>query len=216
MAELIVSMHPKARCEVIPSAAEDSLYELPIRSGEFMLYLGRVDMEQKGIDLLLAAFALVPPEERARLVMAGHGFEWDAVRKKIAECGLESWVDIRGRVDSAERARLLTTCRLTCVPSREETFGIVILESCAAGKPVVLFDKAPMNEVAARDACEIVPAYDVAAYAEALRRLLRLDAAELERRGAACRAWAGGFRWGEIARRQEAYYDRVVSTGRAS
>ena len=216
MAALILSMHPRARCEVIPAGADDALFELPIHSGDFMLYLGRVDMEQKGVDLLLEAFALVPAQERVRLVLAGHGFAWEAVRRKIDQHGLASWVDIRGRVDLAERAELLASCRFACVPSREETFGMVIVESCAAGKPVVLFDKAPMNEVAARDACELVMAFDVAAYAEAMRRMLRLDAAELGRRGTRCRAWAEGFRWDGIARRQEAFYERVVGAGRAS
>src|SRR5438132_11787919 len=38
-------------------------------------------------------------------------------------------------------------------PSREETFGMVITEACAAAKPVIHFDVAPMNEVADGAGC---------------------------------------------------------------
>jgi phosphatidylinositol alpha-mannosyltransferase len=209
----IESLHPGARCEVIPAGASDDLFDLPIRAGEPMLYLGRIDFAQKGLDLLLRAFASIPPEERVPLVIAGHGFQSDALERLVAELELGPWVSAVGRVGREERARLLAGCRFVCAPSREETFGMVIIEACAAGKPVVLFDRAPMNEVAA-EACERVPAFDVHAYAEAMRRLLRLDAGELEARGAACRAWAGAFRWDRIARLQSEFYGRVVDRAR--
>ena len=205
----VTRLHPAADCAVIPAGASDDLFDLPIRAGEPILYLGRVDFAQKGLDLLLRAFACIPREERVPLVVAGHGFQSTAFDRLVAELELGPWVSAVGRVGREERARLLAGCRFVCTPSREETFGMVIIEACAAGKPVVLFDRAPMNEVAA-EACERVPAFDVGAYAGAMRRLLRLDTRELEARGAACRAWAGSFRWDRIARLQGEFYDRVV------
>jgi hypothetical protein len=97
------------------------------------------------------------------------------------------------------------------VPSREETFGMVIMEACAAGKCVVVFDKAPMNRVAARGPCSMVAPFDVPAYAEAMRHLLRSPDQELLEKGRTCRAWGAGTNWDEMARRQEAFYERVVA-----
>jgi len=207
----IERLHRRARCELIPVGADDALFELSPRFGDFVLYLGRVDFAQKGVDLLLRAFARVPERERLPLVVAGHGFQWEAFHRLVGELGLASWVRVAGRVDRDERNRLLSECRFVCVPSREETFGMVILEACAAGKPVVLFDAAPMNEVAARDGCELVEPFDPERYGEALRRLLALTLDELSRRGGRCRAWAQGFRWDAIAERQEAFYRRVLA-----
>ena len=91
---------------------------------------------------------------------------------------------------------------------------MVIVEACAAGKPVVLFDKAPMNEVAAPGACETVAAWDVAAYAEAMRRLLREGDEDLVRRGGTCRTWAERFQWESLALRQERFYEKVMEESR--
>jgi phosphatidylinositol alpha-mannosyltransferase len=210
----IQSLKRGASCEVIPNGTDDGLRNGAIHPGDFVLYIGRVDFEQKGVDLLLDACARIPEEERRRLVVAGHGFDWERFDARVAELGLGAWVQRVGKVDAAERQRLLEGCRFVVVPSRDETFGMVIVEACAAGKPVVLFDKAPMNEVAAPGACEAVGPFDVAAYAAAMRRLLALDDMTLVRRGQACRDWAERFQWESLAQRQERYYERVVEESR--
>jgi glycosyltransferase involved in cell wall biosynthesis len=210
MRQLILSRHPAARCEVIPNAVDEELFELPAQPGGFVLYLGMVNLEQKGVDLLLRAYALIGEHERLPLVLAGHGFEWTAVRALIAQLGLEPWVRILGKVDRRRRAELFTACRFVCVPSREETFGMVIAEACAAGKPVVAFDRWPMNEVAPRGPCLLVEPFKKEAFAAAMRALLREDAAALEARGRSCREAAQQYRWDRVARLQERFYEEVA------
>lgn len=215
MQRLITHRHPRSNCVEIPEGVSPELFHTDTYTGEFVLFLGRVDLGQKGVDLLLRAYATVPAAERRPLVLAGHGFQWPEVNQLIGELGLQPWVTAVGRVDSAERRRLLGSCRFVCVPSREETFGMVIAESCATGKPVVLFDRAPMNEVAAPDGCVLVPPFDIEAYAAAVRGLLAASAEELGRRGEASRKWARRFDWNVIARAQEDFYLSVVQ-GRSS
>jgi glycosyltransferase involved in cell wall biosynthesis len=210
MRRLVESRRPGSRCALIPLGVDETLFALPMSRGEHVLYVGRVDTRQKGVDLLLRAYARIAPEERIPLVLAGHGFEWEAVRALLGELGLEQWVVLAGRVDAAQRAELLARSRFVCCPSREETFGLVILEACAAGRAVVLFDREPMNEVAPPLGCVAVPAYEVDAYAEAMRRLILADADELGRRGTICRRWAQRFRWNTVAERQEEFYQQVL------
>lgn len=214
MRHRILERHPRARCERVPNGVADDLFDLPLAAGDSVLYLGRVDLEQKGVDLLLRAFASIPPAMRIPLVLAGHGFEWPRVHSLIAELELGEWVRVLGRVDAAQRRQLLRDCRCVVVPSRDETFGLVITESGAAGKPVVLFDRAPMNEVAAPGASELVPPFDVLEYGRALQRLISTSADELARRGAVARAWARQFSWDRIARQQEAFYESVLAERR--
>lgn len=205
----IESIHPRAVCEIIPNGVDEVLFDIPIESGEFLLYIGRVDFGQKGLDLLLRALAKVPVERRRRLVIAGHGYEFDKLDALARDLGIAEWIDVVGKVDKTRRSELLRQCRFTCVPSRDETFGMVITESCAAGKPVVLWDKPPMNEVAAPDACAAVAPFDIDAYARTLTRFLELTDNELLERGWRCREWALKYRWDALAAQQEQFYLRA-------
>ncbi len=213
MEALIRRKRPSARITLIPPGTDQALFDLnPRYDGQQILYLGRVDLEQKGLDLLLAAWSLIPAEERSTLLIAGHGFQDELVRQRIRTLGLDETVRLLGRVAPGERAALFGACRFVVVPSREETFGMVIAEACAAGKPVVVFDRPPMNEVASRVGCVLIPPFDVNLLSEAIRRLMKESPAVLKARGGECRSWARQFSWDSVALAQEACYEATVET----
>lgn len=209
MKRLFATLHPHANTVVIPNGVDDSLFDMPSEPGEGILYLGRIDFRQKGLDLLLQAYARLPI--RPILTLAGHGYESDQVRTLARRLGILASIRLPGRVDAATRALLLRSCRFVCVPSRDETFGMVITEACAAAKPVVLFDKAPMNEVAAPGACALVPPFDIPAFAAAMQRMCSLSDAGILALGATCRTWARQYRWDKVAAAQESFYEGVVA-----
>jgi len=209
MRERIEARVPGARCTVIPNGIDDSLFDLPIRAGRSILYAGRIDAEQKGVDLLLTAYARLA-RPRPPLVLAGHSQQPGVIEALARQLGVAGDIIWFGRYDRDARARLLADCRFVCVPSRDETFGMVITEACAAGKPVVYFDRPPMNEVAANAACEAVPPFAVDGYAEAMVRLWEAPDSELLRRGEMCRQAMTAFRWDTLAARQEDFYGEVA------
>lgn len=212
MGDLVRHRNPRARIRVIPNAVgDDRLFQVAPEPGSAILFLGRVDVGQKGVDLLLEAYARVPEGERLPLVLAGHGFQGERVDALVQRLGLAPWVRATGRVDAVERARLLQQSRFAVVPSRSETFGLTILEACAAARRVVVFDQAPMNEVAPRGPCLLVPPFDVDAYAQAMRALIRCPEAEMLDNGAQCRAWARSFNWDRVAAEQERFYEEVLA-----
>ena len=88
---------------------------------------------------------------------------------------------------------------------------MVIVEACAAGKCVVAFDRAPMNEVAPRASSVLVEPLDIAAYAAALRELLGAEPQALLEKGSRGREAVRRFSWDRIAKDQEAFYERVAS-----
>lgn len=212
MREHVQLFRPRAHCAVIPNAVDGSLFELEPAAGDFILYLGLVDFEQKGVDLMLRGYASLPQSLRLPLVIAGHGHAWEPVRALVNELALEGWVRMPGKVDRAERARLFRGCRFVCVPSRIETFGMVILEACAAGKRVVVFDRAPMNEVAPRGPSVFAEPFSAESYARGMRRLLEAENDEMTREGARAREWARGFSWDRTAERQERFYEEVLAS----
>lgn len=209
MRQVLQERHPKGRIEVIPNGIDAQLFEEQAVHGDYILYLGRVDTGQKGVDLLLQAYARVPLGERLPLLLVGHCFQQAEVEALIRELALEDWVSMPGRKSGEDKLKLLREARFVCVPSREETFGMVITEACAVGKTVVFFDRPPMNEVAS-PACLAIPPFDVEGYSQALRKLSAAPVSALEAKAVVHREWARQFRWDTIARQQEAFYETAV------
>lgn len=210
MKKTIASVHPGANCRVIPNGVDAGLFEIEPAIGGFILYLGRIDVEAKGLDVLLEAMSLIEASARPLLVIAGFGHEQERLTQIVNEYQLSPWIERIGKVDAAERARLLKWCRFMVMPSRYETFGMTIAEANAAGKVSVVFDAWPMNEVAAPVCPRVVP-FDAQALANSIKSLLAEDADTLLRLGQMCRDWsAERYNWDDVARRQEAFYEEVV------
>jgi phosphatidylinositol alpha-mannosyltransferase len=205
MKRYIESRHPSARCHVIPNGVDDGLFRVAPTLGRGILFLGRLEIQTKGLDLLLKAYAAIPEAEREPLTLAGTVQEPEALQALLAQTGLAGWVRVTGAYDARQRAQLLEQCRFVVMPSRHETFGMTIAESNAAAKCTVIWDHAPMNEVAS-PACLRVPAFEVEAYTQALRRLLQAGEDELQMRGLHARAHARRYNWDSAAQAQEQFY----------
>jgi glycosyltransferase involved in cell wall biosynthesis len=210
MQQLITQRRPGAVCRLLPNGVDASLFDIEPHVGNELLFLGRLDIEVKGIDLLLQALARVPEAVRPTLVMAGNDQFPEVLEDWLQRTGTGPWVRRIGAVDAAGRAEALRRCRAVLMPSRHETFGMVIAEAQAAAKVVVVWDRAPMNEVTGPD-CVRVPAYDVDAYAAAITALVRQDDGVLRERGLAARAHARRFDWDHIAAGQEAFYEEALA-----
>lgn len=112
---------------------------LPVRApGPLrVLFVGRFDEPRKGLRHLLAAVALL--RERGREVelrVVGHG---DA--SAFGALAARSGARFVGRVDDHALAAMYHWCDVFCAPSTHgESFGIVLIEAMASGRPVVASD----------------------------------------------------------------------------
>ena len=222
MRERIAARAPGADCRVIPNGVDDALVGMApvsVGRGRGVLFLGRTEIRAKGLDLLLQALARIPEARRPPLTIAGTVQDGPALEALVDQLGLRAWVTLAGGYDAARRLQLLRDCRVVAMPSRDETFGMTLAEANAAARVAVVWDRAPMNEVAA-PGCPRVPPYDVDAYAAALSTLLAASDAELDARGDAARAWARQYDWDTVAAAQEAFYldvaERFAATRRAA
>jgi glycosyltransferase involved in cell wall biosynthesis len=166
-AAIIKRRNPSATVRVIPNCMElPEVDEQSFGRGEHILFLGRIEVWAKGLDLLLAAYEqsqVVMP-----LIIAGAGNRSD--ERKLATLLTASRGDARwlGRVDGQRKAELLRHSALVVLPSRSETFGLAALEGMANGKPVLHFDL-PELEWIQGNVC--VPSFDVAAMSRSIREL---------------------------------------------
>ena len=110
--------------------------ELEGTGAPYVLAGGRM-VHKKGFDLLLRAWASVGPVVGAPLWLAGDGPEAGALQRLARELGLLDRVRFLGPVPHPQLLGLLERAALCVVPSREEPFGILVLEAQALGTPVL-------------------------------------------------------------------------------
>jgi glycogen synthase len=102
-----------------------------------VLFVGRM-AHQKGPDLLIDAVpAILKYYSRAKFVFAGEGELRKPVETRAHQLGVAHATRFVGFQNNGSLADLYRSCDVVCVPSRNEPFGIVILEAWSAGKPVV-------------------------------------------------------------------------------
>lgn len=93
---------------------------------------------QKGMDMLVEAVPMVLASyPETRFVISGEGPEKDAVVRRAYEVGASGAIVFLGHMPRWQYIDLMRACDIVAVPSRNEPFGIVVLEAWAAGKPVV-------------------------------------------------------------------------------
>lgn len=136
--------------------------------GEHILFLGRVDVRLKGLDLLLAAYAAAAPG--LPLCIAGHGTPAEERRVRTLLAGAGGNVHWLGYADQERKERLLRESAFMVLPSRSETFGLAALESMAHGKPVIHFALPTLGWMKDRGGIG-VPPFDVDRLAEEIGRL---------------------------------------------
>ncbi len=202
---------PGAEIELVYAGVPDELFALPRREEDFLLYFGRLDVFQKGLDVLMDAFALLAGERPGlELRMAGRGKDADRVWEMARGLGVADRVRMLGAVSEAERQALFAAARVQLMPSRFEGFGMVAAEAMAAGVPLVAAAAGSLPEVvAAPDGGVLVPPGDAAALAAAVGRLLdRPD--ERAALSASARVSAGRFRWETVAARHLEFLHRIA------
>ncbi len=102
-----------------------------------VLFVGRI-VYQKGPDLLIeAAPHVLKYYPHAKFVFVGDGEMRWGTERRAQEMGIGPAVRFLGYRNGWGLVDLFKACDVVCVPSRNEPFGIVILEAWSAGKPVV-------------------------------------------------------------------------------
>ncbi len=138
-----------------------------------ILFVGRFD-RRKGVKYLLQAFKLLREKyENIRLILVGSGalsywYKMRALAEDIPD------VEFVGEVSDKELPCYYATCDIFCSPATHgESFGIVLLEAMATGKPVVAYANSGYKEVLiSKGAQFLAPPRDISALAEKLEKLI--------------------------------------------
>ncbi|MFT4299195.1 MAG: D-inositol-3-phosphate glycosyltransferase [Aeromicrobium sp.] len=180
-----------------------------------ILFAGRIQ-PLKAPDLVLGAAARLLAEDpslRSRLRVAvvggvsGSGMDRPtALADLSARLGLDDVVRFVPAVTQDVLADWYAAASVVCVPSYNESFGLVAIEAQACGTPVVAARVGGLPTAVSDGVSGVlVDRHDAADYAEALRPLLA-DRALCEAMGAKAVLHAAGFGWDATAERTLAVY----------
>lgn len=108
--------------------------------GAYLAWFGRYSVEHKGIDLMLAAYAMIPPHQRLPLHMHGSDYEGGLAEtiELVLAFGLTDWVTVGGSVYGDDKLNFLLGSAGLLFPSRWESHSIALLEALSLGMPILL------------------------------------------------------------------------------
>ena len=167
---------------VIPDGVEGSIFT-PSSNGHGripnrLLFVGAV-RPVKGVDVLLKAVRLLADKGRkADVVLVGEAYygpyrqEEMRLQRMVAELNLEDRVRFAGKQPLPELVRYIQECATLVLPSRAESFGMVLVEALACGTPVVATRCGGPEEIVNDQVGVLVPPEDPEALARGIEHVL--------------------------------------------
>ncbi|HEM60809.1 MAG TPA: glycosyltransferase family 1 protein, partial [Chloroflexi bacterium] len=178
-----------------------------------ILFVGRLD-PRKGFKHLLRAFPYIKKEfPRARLLVVG-AYNKEEVADHLLYAREQHITGVKfvGRVSDDDLPRYYRTCDVFCAPSTGfESFGIVLLEAMAAGKPTVASDIPGYRDLLA-DGKEgfLTEPKNERALAEAVVRILRNEGLQ-RAMGREGQAKARLYSWRQVTLRVLEFYEELLT-----
>jgi phosphatidyl-myo-inositol alpha-mannosyltransferase len=213
-----INRHFPSSYEIIPNGVEMENFSplippLPqFKDGKTnILFVGRLE-KRKGLEYLLKAYRVIKPDcPDCRLIIVGPGTRLRGKYQKMVRDADVGDVLFVGGVDEKEKARYFSTADIFCAPATgHESFGIVLLEAMATGKPVVA-SNIPGYASVITDGVEglLVPPKQEVPLAQALAHLMKNKSLsqEMGRRGL---SKAEAYGWDKVSRRVMDYYNQIL------
>jgi glycosyltransferase involved in cell wall biosynthesis len=162
-------------------------------------YLGRLE-PYKNIDVMLRAMARLGDRfPDAEILVIGRGSARDDLAALAKELGISDRTRFTGFVTDEERNEILLGTRVCVCPSEKEGWGLTVIESNAAGTPVVATDAPGLRDsVRHGETGFLAQTRSVEAFADRIGELLSDDdlATRMSREAL---AWSKHFHWDTAA-----------------
>jgi len=177
-----------------------------------ILFVSRLE-KRKGLNYLLKAYHQAKKEvPNSRLIIVGPGTRLrNKYEKQVIGSGLKDVIFV-GRVTYDELPRYYKTAHIFCAPATgRESFGIILLEAMAVGKPIIASNVGGYADLVT-DGVEglLVPPKDEEELARALISLMT-DESLRQQMAASGKLKARNYSWEHIAQQVFDYYLKVLS-----
>lgn len=206
--EKMRAVNPTVITRVIPEGVGPEFFAIKQKSPKYILFLGRLDMGQKGIDLLLHAYATVKSTIPYPLVIAGNGPDEEKIRQLISELDIGDKVTMIGATYGKKKAKVLAEALYVAFPSRHEGFSLFSLEALASGLPLIAFDIPSLGWTNKSISVKAKP-FSVDAYAAILKRYADTTVTAPMRKAA--RTVAKQYTWDSVALAMTDFFAEILS-----
>ena len=128
----------------------------------------------KAFGVLIDAFSLFIKEDtNAKLIIAGgDDGVGDNLKQQIIDLKLQDSVFLIGAIDFEDKKTLLNNCDYFTLASEFESFGIVVAEALACGKPIVLSNKTPWKDLE-KNKCGILVDNEKNSFSNAFSKVIK-------------------------------------------
>ena len=138
-----------------------------------ILFVGNI-IKRKNVDLLIEAKKQMAT--KANLVIVGDGPHLEALKKKCENDYLDGKLDNVYFTGSRRDVEdIIPSCDLLVLPSLTESFGLVLIEALACGKPVIGSNIGGIKEIITEDVGLLIDPNDSKDLANAIDRVLSDD-----------------------------------------
>ncbi len=190
-------INPKAKTFTIHNGI-DSVVSVDEKSKfkqDCIFFLGRIEVNQKGLDLLLKALKNVSNPKNYKLIIAGSGLKSEITKlnRMVSEFGLGDRVEFIGRVGSEQKHEFFKRSIALVAPSRFETFGIGALEALSYGVPVITYEIDGFSWMP-KNTCLKAKPYDVDSLTTKIQTIID-DASLRDSMSMSCLESAKDFTW---------------------
>ena len=173
-----------------------------------ILALGRL-VAKKGFDVLLDALAMLDARS-VTLTIAGDGPERTALEQRARALSPRIAVRFTGWRDDV--GSLFAATDVFVLPSRDEPFGIVVLEAMAAGVPIVATRTAGPLEILSPTTAVLVDVGDVPGLAQAIAGVIDDSEAARQRAARATLVYDKTYSAAAVVPQYEALYTEMTRT----
>lgn len=202
-----------SRWDVMPNIVHESFFTYSVgdKSSVIFKFLNVCLLTyNKRVDLLIKSFSKAfKGKNNIHLQIGGDGVQRQVLEALVKEVGLERQVEFLGMLSREQVVKYMSDANVFALSSQYETFGVVLIEALALGKPIIATRCGGPEDIVNIENGILVPTDDVDAMASAMQEMYdnwqSYDANEIRN---ACKVH---FSEQSVAKKNIKIYEEVLS-----
>jgi len=177
---------------------------------KYILFIGRIEVNQKGLDLLLEAYKKFAEKFDYPLYIAGAGeiSEETKLQNLIEKLQLSKKVKLLGRVAGEEKEKVYRDAFFVVSSSRFETFPIIALEAMSYEATFICFAIEGMSWIPDKIAKKVKP-FSILDLTKAMEQLAN-NKKMSDTMNKAGKEFVKQFTWDSVAKKYDTYITQII------